>query len=250
MKPIALQLFSLREQAKQDLPGTLKLIADMGYDGVELAGLYGHEPKDVRKMLDDAGLRAAGSHCPLPGQDNFDQYVQDARTLGLTLVTAMKGGADFETPEKVAATAELFQAAAEKLAACDLTLTYHNHWWEMKQFGDRTGLDILYQNAPGLQAEIDVYWASDFQRLDPTDFVSRYADRMPQLHLKDGPLQRDCKHTALGEGKVDLPACVEAAETDVLQWLIVEIDSVEGDMVTAVKASLQYLVDQGLAKGR
>jgi sugar phosphate isomerase/epimerase len=241
MKPIALQLFSVREMCKQDLAGTLKLVADMGYQGVEFAGFYGHDPSEVRKMLDDLGLAAAGSHAPLPSRQEMDEYVRTCKTLGLKYVTAMKGAADFDSPEAVEKTAALFEQAACELADNDLTLTYHNHWWEMKDLGDLAALDLLYRKAPTLQAEIDVYWASDFARLDPVDFVKRYAHRMPQLHLKDGPLVRDEKHTALGAGNVDLPACIRAADADVLEWLIVEIDSVDADMLTAVKRSIGYL---------
>ncbi len=241
MKPIALQLFSLRRMCKEDFPAALKLVAEMGYDGVEFAGFHGNDPGDLRKIMDDLGLAAAGSHAPLPIEETLAKSVEDAQALGLKYVTAMKGAADFDNPDAVKKTAELFEKASQDLASHDLVLTYHNHWWEMKDLGDLSALDLLYQQAPSLKAEIDVYWAGDFGRLDPVEFVSRYASRMPQLHLKDGPLVRDEKHTALGEGKVDLPACIQAADEDVMDWMIVEIDAVEGDMAAAVKRSIQYL---------
>ena len=60
--PIAVQLYSVREDCAKDLPGTLKAIAKMGYKGVEFAGYHGRSAKDLRRMLDDLGLKVAGSH--------------------------------------------------------------------------------------------------------------------------------------------------------------------------------------------
>ena len=60
--PIGLQLYSVREDCKNDLPGVLKEVARMGYAGVEFAGYYGHSAADLRKMLDDLGLICCGTH--------------------------------------------------------------------------------------------------------------------------------------------------------------------------------------------
>jgi len=64
--PIALQLYSIRHDCEKDLPGTLEAVAKMGYDGVEFAGYYGRSAKELRQMLDDLGLRVAGTHIRLP----------------------------------------------------------------------------------------------------------------------------------------------------------------------------------------
>ena len=63
--PIALQMYSVREECERDLPGTLKAVARMGYDGVEFAGYYGRAAQELRTMLDDLGLSVAGTHIGL-----------------------------------------------------------------------------------------------------------------------------------------------------------------------------------------
>src|SRR6478672_11271622 len=65
MIPIALQLYSVREDAASDLSGVLQRVAKMGYEGVEFAGYYGHSAQDVRRMLDDNGLKCCGGHLGL-----------------------------------------------------------------------------------------------------------------------------------------------------------------------------------------
>ncbi len=63
--PIALQLYSIREDCAKDLSGCLKAVAKMGYEGVDFAGYYGYDAKEIRKMLDDNGLKVAGAHIGL-----------------------------------------------------------------------------------------------------------------------------------------------------------------------------------------
>jgi len=63
--PMGLQLYSVRSECARDLPGTLKAVAKMGYDGVEFAGYYGYSAQDIRKLLDDFGLKCCGTHTSL-----------------------------------------------------------------------------------------------------------------------------------------------------------------------------------------
>src|ERR1051325_10221058 len=82
--PIALQLYSVRHDCAQDLPGTLKAVARMGYEGVEFAGYYGRSAQELRTMLDDLGLKCAGTHTPIPTvlPDQMESTAEFARTLG------------------------------------------------------------------------------------------------------------------------------------------------------------------------
>src|SRR4030042_5562980 len=63
--PLGLQLYSVRTDCQKDLPGTIKTVAEMGYQGVEFAGYYDYSAKDIRKLLDDNGLKCCGTHAPL-----------------------------------------------------------------------------------------------------------------------------------------------------------------------------------------
>lgn len=73
---------------------------------------------------------------------------------------------------------------------------------------------------------------------------------MPLLHIKDGLLKEgEHIHTAVGSGKLDFPAIIGAADPNVLEWLIVELDASYGDMLLDVKKSYEYLTSNGLAVG-
>lgn len=249
MKPISIQLYSVREAAAEDFPGVLQKMADIGYKGVETAGLHDYAPAEVRRMLDDLGLVCSSAHGPVPSKDNIQELVDTAGALGYTMVITSRGPDDFPNLDGIRKVADEFQEAAEIAKAHGLRFGYHNHWWEMSKFDGRLGLDVLLELAPDVFSQTDVYWAANFGAVDVPALVRRHAARIPCLHIKDGPLVKDQPHTAVGKGKMDMPAVIGAADPDALEWLIVELDACATDMVEAVEQSYEYLVGEGLAAG-
>jgi len=250
MKPVAVQLYSLREEAKKDLAGVLSQVARIGYNGVELAGLYNRPAKEVRKMLDDVGLSAPSAHVAIPTKENLNELVEMAGTMGCKFLVCNKGPDGFATADAVKATAAALRQGAELLKPHGLTMGYHNHWWEFVNVDGGLAYDVLMASAKGLIAEIDVYWARNFGANDVPALIRKYVERIPLLHLKDGPLVEKQPHVAVGSGKMDIPACVAAADPKVLQWLVVELDSCATDMIAAVRDSYTYLVGKGLTAGK
>jgi len=249
MKPIALQMYSLRERAKDDLTGVLKEVAAMGYVGVETAGLYGHPAGEVRKMLDDLQLVCCSTHGPMPTKDTIAERVDDAAALGTDMIVAGLSPTGFESPEVMAESVEVLRAAANLASEAGMKYGYHNHYWEMDPVGEAMAYEVIMRDVPEMFSQLDIYWASNFGTVDVPALLAKYAPRVPLLHIKDGPLVRDEKHTAVGAGKMDIPAVVAAADTDVLSWLIVELDHCDTDMTEAVAASAGYLIDSGIGRG-
>ncbi len=250
MKPVALQLYSVRELCAQDFPGTLKRVAEVGYKGVETAGYNGLTAAQVRGLCDDLGLQVVSGHGPLPTDENVEQCIADAQTLGYTTLVSGFGPGDMDTLDKVKACAEKFQRGAELLKPAGLEFAFHNHWWEFHKLDGRLVYDLLLELAPDVKSELDVYWAT-FGGTDPVEVLAKHGARVPLLHLKDGPLTGDPPdpHTAVGAGKVAMPRIVEAADPGVLRWLIVELDHCATDMFEAVAQSYRYLTESGLGEG-
>lgn len=92
MKPIGIQLYTVREAAQEDFLGVLKQIADIGYKGVEPAGLHGHDPAEIRKVLDKLGMVCCSSHGPLVTADNLNEQADIARTLGYDTIISGTAG--------------------------------------------------------------------------------------------------------------------------------------------------------------
>jgi len=250
LKPISLQLYTLREAAAKDFPGVLRAVADIGYKGVEFAGLQGHEPKEIRKLLDDLGLQVSSSHTGLPTADNVQHLADTELTLGNKRVISGFGPDDFKTVDACKAAAAKFQQAAALVKPHGMTFGFHNHWWEFFTVDGKRVYDILMTEAPDAFSELDVYWCA-FGKADPVKVTSQYKSRLPVLHIKDGMLEEGSHvHTAVGSGKLDMPAIIRAADPNVLQWVIVELDNCATDMLEAVKQSYRYLVSNRLAEGK
>ena len=249
MKPISIQLYSLREEAQKDFTGVLKSVAEMGYRGVEPAGLFDVKPKDARKLIEDLGMVVSSNHGPWPNKDNLQEVIDVAGDLGTDLAVCGWGPDDFKDAAARESTAELANMMVDRLKSAGLNLAVHNHYWEFAQVDGRLAYDIFMDLCPGLLSELDTYWSSNFGENDPAEQVKKYRHKLPLLHVKDGPLVKDKAHQAVGAGKMDIPAVVAAADESVLQWVIVEIDRCDTDMTEAVAESYRYLIQNNLALG-
>jgi len=250
MKPIALQLYSLREEAAGDFVAVLKKVAEMGYVGVEPAGLHGMKPREVRKVLDDLELVCCSTHGPFPTADRVNERVDEAAALGTDMIIAGLGPKDFQTADARKAAKDRLVEAVGLVAERGMKFGYHNHWWEFEKADGEAPYEWMLGEVPGLFSELDVYWAANFGAVDVPAITAKYASRIPLLHIKDGPLVKGEPHVAVGTGKMDIPAVVKAADPDVLQWLVVELDECATDMAEAVRESCKFLAGEGLGRSR
>ncbi len=248
MKPIGLQLYSLREMAAKDFIGVLEKVADIGYKGVEFAGLHGHDPKEIKKIIDSLGLKVTSSHCALPTKENAQEVIDTESILGNTKLISGFGPQDFATADDVKRAAEKFAVAGDLVKPHGMKFGFHNHWWEFAQIDGKYVYDMLMEGAPNVFSELDVYWTA-YGKADTVEIVKKHSARLPLLHIKDGPLVEGKPHTAVGKGAMDMHAIIGAADPNVLEWLIVELDDCATDMLDAVVDSYKYLVSEKLAEG-
>lgn len=248
-KPLSIQLYTLRDAAQKDFPAVLRTLAEIGYKGVEFAGLHGHSATEIKALLDDLGLQVSSSHIGLPTAENIEQLAETERTLGNTRLVSGFGPGEFKTLDDTKRSAEKFQVAAELAKQHGMTFGFHNHWWEFDKVADgRLVYDVILEAASDAFSELDVYWAA-YGGQNAADVVAVNKARLPLLHIKDGTLEKDAPHVAVGSGKLDIPAIIGAADPNVLEWLIVELDHCGTDMTEAVRQSYTYLTTQGLAAG-
>ncbi|MFH1970270.1 MAG: sugar phosphate isomerase/epimerase [Verrucomicrobiota bacterium] len=248
MKPVSLQLYTLREEAKADFVGVLKRVAAIGYKGVEPAGLHEIEPKEFKRIVEDLGMVISSTHSPCTRADNLPETIEVLGKLGVTMVAAGYGGNEFKDLDAIKATAGMVEKMDQTLRAAGITMTIHNHWWEFEKLDGRLKFEIFAELAPNVRFEMDTYWASNFGANDSAKLVKKYAKRCPLLHIKDGPLVKDQPLLAVGSGKMDIPAVVKAAGK-ATKWLIVEQDTSATDMFKCVESSYKYLTGNGLAEG-
>ncbi len=244
--PVALQVYSVRDDMEKDFYGTLKKVKALGYDGVEFAGLFGHSAEEVKGWCAELELTPISAHVPFvdmmadpellatyaaigcryvaipylteeyrPGQDKFDEVIAGARVLG------------------------------EKAKALGMQLLYHNHDFEFVKVDGKYALDILYDTVPAelLATELDTCWVNVGGE-DPAGYVRKYTGRAPVVHLKDfvggktdnmyaligidsDEAPADAKafeFRPVGYGRQDVYGIMTAAEAAGAEWLVVEQD--------------------------
>jgi sugar phosphate isomerase/epimerase len=249
MKPIALQTYTLRDAFEADFWSTLKAVADIGFKGLEVGGTYGMTSAELAKAITDAGMTICSNHGGLPTPETLEQVVADQQALGSKKLVSGFGPDDLKTVDQCKAAAGKLQAAAELLAPYDISVHMHNHFWEFNAVEDgRFPFDIMLAEAPCIWSELDLYWTA-FGGADPVEVLGRYSKRVMLVHVKDGLLGGEYHFKAVGEGQVDLPAAIGALDPAVTEWLIVEQDMSDGDMLRDVKAGYDYLISKGLASG-
>ncbi len=249
--PIAVQLYTLRAEAARDFAGVIERLGRAGFAGVELAGLYGMAPAELRQRLGDAGLAIASAHVQAPIGDARERVLDEQEALGVkTLVVPFMPPDRFKSVDAIRAVAGEIAESHENARARGRALGYHNHWWEfeIKHDGKSAHELLLAQLDPEIFVELDTYWTRVGGR-DPVKVIAELGARVRLLHLKDGPADGPkSPMTAVGGGTLDFPAIVSASDT--VQWHIVELDACATDMFEAVEESYRYLVGRGLSQGR
>lgn len=245
-RPVALQLYSLRELAKNDFLGVLDTVAGIGYPAVELAGLHGHDPKAVRKKLDKLGVKVSSAHEKIFDAKETGRIVEEAGILGYKHVVGGFGKDQFGSEDQIKANAAKINDAVERFSKSGLKVNIHNHWWEYD--APKKG-ELMLDLCPKAGPQFDIYWIAT-GGADPAKLIAKYGKRCSLLHVKDGPCDAEKAMTAVGKGKVDIKAALAAAEKTPIEFYIVEIDRCDGDMVQAVTESYKYLVGNKLATGK
>ena len=249
-KPLAVQLYSLREALAQDFEATVRSVADIGYVGVEPFGGMPGGLAASAALFRELDLQVCSSHIPYPDDANQEAVLALAEAYGLERVCiAYLPPAGFESVDAIKRTCERLNQAGAFASANGLSLGYHNHWWEYKQLNGTGTLELMMSELDdSVFLQIDTYWVQ-VGGLDAVSLVKQAGSRAPLIHLKDGSLDKDDDMTAIGGGKMDVAGIVEAC-ADTADWHIVELDRCATDMLGAVRDSYSYLTGNGLVRGK
>ena len=237
----AVQLYTLR-RLEESLPRTLERVADAGFDGVEFAGLGGASAGDVSDALDRTGLGVAGAHVPFEELSDGPHGAPSVyRSLGAdTVVVPYLDPEAFADVASVAETAARLDGLAARMGDAEMRLCYHNHEFEFADVDGRPALARLIESTSEVDFELDVGWALAGS-VDPADFLDEYADRIPLVHLKDVALDADAgrggRPVDLGDGDVDLDACVAAARRADAEWAVFEHDDPDDEAASLATAA-------------
>ena len=240
--PIGTQLWCVRKQLATDIPGTLKALAGMGYEAVELENAFGKSGAEWRTHLDAAGLKACGFHHTLQelqgdklaASIEFDQAIGNRNLIIRSLEPPVYTSADL-----LKKTADAVNSIAERLNPHNMRVGYHNHttdfnridgeyWWN--RFADLTAKDVVLQ--------FDTGNASEMEGVTPQEFITRNAGRTISMHVK--PFSKKNPTAYLGADELDWPAIMTAAESvGGIKWYIIEYEQEGKPPLEALKANLE-----------
>jgi len=245
--PIALQLYSVREDCGRDFPATLAAVAQMGYEGVEFAGYYDRSAAELRQMLDDLGLQVAGTHIGLDTLlgDALKRTVEFNQVLGNRFLI-VPGLAAERTGSRAAwlDTAGVFNAIADRLEAFGMQTGYHNHHTEFTPLEGESPWDTFFGNTKtAVVMQMDTGNAL-YGGADPVPFLERYPGRARTVHLKEHSKTND--KALIGEGDTRWNDVFRLCETTgATEWYIVEQESYAYPPLECADRCLRKLRDMG-----
>jgi sugar phosphate isomerase/epimerase len=242
--PLALQLYTVRDQLASGRKAVLGAIRGYGYAAVEPYDVL-TDPEALRADLDEAGLAVCAVHAKALGED-AGAFLDGAKTVGAdTVIVPWAPPERFADADAIAELARELNEGAARAAGQGLRFGYHNHAFELAMVGGRTGLEALADALdPAVLLEVDTYWAAVGGQ-DVPKLLGRLGDRVRYLHVKDGPVTKDDPMTAVGGGRMPVAEILAACPS--AEWHVVELDRCATDVLTAVSDSLGWLTEHGLA---
>ncbi len=247
---VGLQLYSLRNQFKEDIPGTLKLIRDWGITVLEGGDTYGMPEEQFKGLLSKNKLNVVSVGAGFEDLANSPQeVVNKAKSYGASYVMCAwipHDGNNFDIVDTQKAVA-VFNRAGKLLRENGIQLAYHAHGFEFRPYKDGTLFDYMAQNAKYFDFEMDVYWVHHGGE-DPLKLLRKYPSKFILMHLKDmekGTKKDNTGHAdvetnvILGTGEVDIAGVVAEAKKLGIKYMFIEDEC--SRVVKQVPESLKYL---------
>lgn len=245
---IGVQLWSVRDECKRDLEGTLKALADMGFDGVEFAGFYNRDAGELRRLLESLGLEVAGAHIP------YASFVGDElqKTVSYNLELGNRNLIIPSVPQEIRGSkarwiefASFLNDLSDRLAPHGMRIGYHNHDYEFKPVDGELPWHIVFRSTRRsviMQLDTANALAGGVEPNHLIEIIRMYPGRAITVHVKD--FSRGKGQVILGEGDVPwrefLAACRTHGGTE---WLIVEQEAYPYSPLESVRRSLKNLLD-------
>jgi sugar phosphate isomerase/epimerase len=245
---LGVQLWSVKDEIKQDFEGTIAKIGKLGFQGVEFAGEFGpfkKDPNGLKAFLAKNRLQCAGAHMHFDQLTDalFDTTTAFYKTVGCTnLIISMDERG--KTTAGSAAMSKQLTALSAKLAGMGMRIGYHNHSAEFAGAVGSTPWDVIAQNTPKASImQQDVGWTT-FAGKDPVAYVKKYPGRTVSTHFKAKFAPGASGTPIIGQDKTDWAGLARAVRQDGgTDWIIIEQEEYPNGMgqLETVAASLKGL---------
>ena len=252
-KQIALQMYSLRDDLKKDVKGTIEKMGKMGFTSLEAAGFdkgkfYGMEPEAFKTLIEANGMKLISSHAgPNYTGDQaswdaamkwWDTAIDAHKKAGcLFIIKPSMGEYPYKNLESIKKTCEYFNAIGEKCNAKGIRFGYHNHNHEFTKITDSNELvyDYMLKNTDPKKVtfEMDVYWVTKGGQ-KPVEYFNKYPKRFELLHIKD-------EKEVGASGEIDFKAIYDSRAKAGTKFAIVEVEQYNFEPLISVQKSIDFL---------
>ncbi|MBM3739686.1 MAG: sugar phosphate isomerase/epimerase [Acidobacteria bacterium] len=245
-KPVVgVELYSVRDQLKQDLFGTVREVAKLGYECVEFYSPYFEWTPDyarkVRALLDETGLKCLSTHNSARSflSENLGKAIELNQIIGSKMVVMASAGGKIADLDGWKRVADTLTAGADKLRPLGMRAGFHNHQTEFRPIGDVRPMEVLAKNTPkDVVLQLDVGTCLE-AGTDPVQWVKQNPGRIASAHLKDwGP---DQGYKALfNEGAVRWKPLLDALEkTGGIEFYLIEQEGSRFEPMDTIKRCLE-----------
>lgn len=229
--PVAVQLYSIRKEVAADFDSALKSVKEMGYDGVEFAGLNGKTPAEIKAICEKYGLTPISAHVGFGDLiNNAEGVISAYAEIGCKQIVIpslslkfLPGGECFDE----------FVAGVETISGLcyqyGMRLGFHNHDTEFQKIDGKAMLDIMFEVMPAgiIDMQPDTCWVHAGGE-DPAKYIEKYSGRVKTIHLQDYSGTRGAEDFCIrpvGYGKLDINGIIESVNKNNVEWIIIEQDN-------------------------
>lgn len=262
LKPLSVQLYSLRDAAAKDFVKVLEWVAQVGFAGVEPAGFWNLRPTEFKKIVEDLGMKIYSAHSPWARPGNLGECMEIADILGLKQIVCGYGSNEFKDLDSIKATAEMTCQMQEILERNGFQLFQHNHDFEFERIDGKLKYEIYRELCPKVKYQIDCFWSTSLGRENPVEMLKLFSKDVVSIHMKDGVVKQNVggndmvngildRHVdllPLGTGELPIPELI-ANVPDQVSSVVVELDYCQIDMFEAIEKSYKYMTSNKLAIG-
>ena len=236
---IALQLYSLKEIEEENFEKVLEMTRDAGYDSVEFAGYFGYEAQEMKKLLNKYKLAPLSAHVGIERLENhFEEELEYAKEIGIKMIVCPY--LELANYDDIVSSAKILERCASLACEKGIMVGYHNHEHEFERIGKMYKLDILFENAPSLMLEPDLFWMA-YAKVDPLTYIAPYAicNSICAVHAKEiGENLKD--NVYVGDGLIDFDSIMDVVNPYYIPY-IVEQEEYTTDYFEGIKRSYEGL---------
>ena len=245
--PIGCQTWPVRESIAKDFPGTIKQLADAGFQAIELCspagyaeygfgGLAKYKGAELRKILGDAGMSCVSSHFGMDElRKNQDESIAWAKDVGLTqMLVASLGGPEKPTMDDVKRAADEYNKMGEKAANAGIQQGLHNENFELSMVEGKRTYDVLFELLDPKLVKFQFQVSTINKGYDAAEYFMKYPGRFISMHVQGWSAETK-KTTVVGQDSLDWKKIFTAAKTGGIKNYFVEMN------LEMMKASVPYL---------